>query len=110
MSPPSIRLPLWPQSNHQGQQTDPARRQPADHPVVIAHQANARILTAVEKALGLPAGTVPVNIDRYGNTTAGTIPIALHEARQQGRVRDGDLVCFVGLGSGLNWGASLHRF
>jgi 3-oxoacyl-[acyl-carrier-protein] synthase-3 len=81
-----------------------------DVDLVIMHQANLRINEGVQKRLGLPDDKVFNNIQRYGNTTAGTIPIALHEARQQGRVHDGDLVCFVGLGSGLNWGASLHRF
>ena len=80
-----------------------------DLDLVIMHQANLRINEAVQKRLGLPDEKVFNNIQRYGNTTAATIPIALHEARLEGRVKDGDLVCFVGLGSGLNWGAVLYR-
>ncbi len=80
-----------------------------DVDLVIMHQANLRINEAVQKRLGLPDDKVFNNIQRYGNTTAATIPIALHEARLEGRAKDGDLVCFVGLGSGLNWGAVLYR-
>jgi len=80
-----------------------------DLDMVIMHQANLRINEAVQKRLGLPDEKVFNNIHRYGNTTAATIPIAYHEAMQQGRVKAGDLVCFVGLGSGLNWGAILYQ-
>ncbi len=80
-----------------------------DLDLLIMHQANLRINEGVQKRLGLPDEKVFNNIRNYGNTTAGTIPIAYHEARQQGRVKKGDLVCFVGLGSGLNWGAVLYR-
>jgi 3-oxoacyl-[acyl-carrier-protein] synthase-3 len=73
------------------------------------HQANLRINEAVQKRLGLPDEKVINNIQHYGNTTAGTVPIALHEAMEEGRIRSGDLVCFVALGSGLNWGAMLYR-
>ena len=81
-----------------------------DVALVIMHQANLRINEAVQHRLGLPSDKVFNNIERYGNTTAGTIPIALHEAREAGRVRSGDLLCLVGLGSGLNWGAILYRW
>ena len=80
-----------------------------DVDLVVMHQANLRINEAVQKRLKLPDEKVFNNIQRYANTTAATIPLAFHEARQAGRVKDGDLVCFVGLGSGLNWGAVLHR-
>ncbi len=80
-----------------------------DVDLVIMHQANLRINEAVQKRLGLPDEKVFNNIQRYGNTTAGTIPIAFHEALESGRAKPGDLVCFVGLGSGLNWGAVLCR-
>jgi 3-oxoacyl-[acyl-carrier-protein] synthase-3 len=80
-----------------------------DIDLLIMHQANLRINEGVQKRLGLPDDKVFNNIHRYGNTTAATIPLAYHEARQQGRVKEGDLVCFVGLGSGLNWGAVLYR-
>lgn len=80
-----------------------------DLDLVVMHQANLRINEGVQKRLGLPDEKVFNNIQRYGNTTAATIPIAFHEARKAGRVKEGDLVCFVGLGSGLNWGAALYR-
>jgi len=81
-----------------------------DVALTIFHQANLRINEAVQKRLGLPDDRVFNNIQKYGNTTAATIPIALHEAIAAGRVKRGDLMCFVGLGSGLNWGAVLYRY
>jgi 3-oxoacyl-[acyl-carrier-protein] synthase-3 len=80
-----------------------------DIDLLIAHQANLRINEAVQKALGLSDERVYNNIQRYGNTTAATIPIAYHECRKAGRIKPGDLVCFVGLGSGFHWGAALVR-
>ncbi len=80
-----------------------------DLDLVIMHQANLRINEGVQKRLELPDDKVFNNIQNYGNTTAGTIPIAFHEALEQGRSKPGDLVCVVGLGSGLNWGAILYR-
>jgi len=81
----------------------------SDLDLLVMHQANLRINEACQKRLGLPDEKVFNNIQKYGNTTAATIPLAFHEARQQGRVNKGDLVCFVALGSGLNWGAVLYR-
>jgi 3-oxoacyl-[acyl-carrier-protein] synthase-3 len=80
-----------------------------DIDLLIAHQANLRINEAVQKALGLSDDRVYNNIQRYGNTTAATIPIAFDECRKSGRIRSGQLVCFVGLGSGFHWGAALMR-
>ena len=80
-----------------------------DIDLLIAHQANLRISEGVQKALGLPGGRVYNNIQKYGNATAATIPIALDECRKSGRIRAGQLVCFVGLGSGFHWGAALMR-
>jgi 3-oxoacyl-[acyl-carrier-protein] synthase-3 len=82
---------------------------PDDVDLLVMHQANLRINEAVQKRLGLADEKVFNNIERYGNTTAATIPMAFHEARKAGRVRPGDLVCFVALGSGVNWGAVLYR-
>jgi 3-oxoacyl-[acyl-carrier-protein] synthase-3 len=76
----------------------------------IPHQANLRINQMFQKAMGLPEGRVFNNIQRYGNTTAATIPLALDEAIEAGLVGRGSTVCFLGLGSGLTWGASLYRF
>jgi 3-oxoacyl-[acyl-carrier-protein] synthase III len=80
-----------------------------DLDVVIVHQANLRIIEGVAKQLGLPPEKVPHNIERYGNTTAGTLPILYHECVADGRIQPGMLVCFTALGSGLHWGAALYR-
>jgi 3-oxoacyl-[acyl-carrier-protein] synthase-3 len=80
-----------------------------DIDLLIAHQANLRINEAVQKALGLPDDRVYNNIQRYGNTTAATIPIAYDECRKAGRIKKGDLICFAGLGAGFHWGAALMR-
>ncbi len=81
-----------------------------DLSLVIPHQANLRITQAVGTALKLPEGKVYSNIERYGNTTAASIPIALDECLEQGRVREGDLVCLAAFGSGFTWGATLIRW
>src|ERR1051325_2837486 len=83
-----------------------AGMQVEDIDVLIIHQANLRIVEGVAKQLGLPAEKVPHNIERYGNTTAGTLPILYHECVAEGRIRPGMLVCFTALGSGLHWGAA----
>ena len=80
-----------------------------DIDLLIPHQANLRISEAVQKALKLPDDRVYNNIQKYGNTTAATIPIAYDECKKSGRVKQGDLVCFVGLGAGFHWGAALMR-
>lgn len=80
-----------------------------DISLLIPHQANLRISEGVQKALKLPDDRVYNNIQRYGNTTAATIPIAYDECRKSGRIKKGDLVCFVGLGAGYHWGATLMR-
>lgn len=81
-----------------------------DLDMVVPHQANLRISQAVQKSLGLPDDRVYNNIQRYGNTTAASIPIALHEAVEEGRVEDGDLVCLTAFGSGFTWGGALLRW
>jgi 3-oxoacyl-[acyl-carrier-protein] synthase-3 len=83
--------------------------EPSDIDMLLIHQANLRIIEGVAKQLGLPADKVPHNIERYGNTTAGTLPILFHECVQDGRIKPGMLVCFTALGSGLHWGAALYR-
>jgi 3-oxoacyl-[acyl-carrier-protein] synthase-3 len=75
--------------------------------LLLMHQANLRINEAVQKVLGLPDERVFNNIHRYGNTTAATLPMAYHEARQEGRIGPGSLVGFTALGAGLHWGAGL---
>jgi len=81
-----------------------------DIALVIPHQANIRIINAVAERLGLDSGKVFVNIDRYGNTSAASVPIALDEALEAGRIRDDDLVLLNACGGGLTWGASLLRW
>jgi 3-oxoacyl-[acyl-carrier-protein] synthase-3 len=75
----------------------------------IAHQANARINNAVRQALRIPPEKIPSNIARYGNTSAATIGILTDELRRDGTIGKGDLLCFLALGAGLNWGAALMR-
>ncbi len=75
----------------------------------LAHQANDRINQAVKEALKLPDHKVPSNIARYGNTSGATIPILVDELLRSGELKRGQLVCFLALGAGLNWGAALMR-
>lgn len=82
---------------------------PEDIDLFIPHQANLRISQFVQRKLRLPDDKVWNNIQRYGNTTAATIPIALGEAWEAGKVKDGDLLCFAAFGSGFTWGATLIR-
>ncbi len=77
---------------------------------VIPHQANERIITAVADRLELPADRCIVNIDRYGNTSAASIPIALDETVRCGKIRKGDLLLFTAFGGGFTWGAGLVRW
>lgn len=89
---------------------DRAGLSPQDVNLLIPHQANIRIIDAVAKRLGLPEEKVFVNIADYGNTTAGTIPIALCEALEQGRINKGDVVVIDAFGAGLTWGAMVFRW
>jgi 3-oxoacyl-[acyl-carrier-protein] synthase-3 len=79
----------------------------ADIDLLIPHQANLRIIEAAAAKLGIPLDKVLVNVDRLGNTSAASLPLALDEAVRAGRLRSGDLVCTVAFGAGLSWGASL---
>lgn len=82
---------------------------PNDLTVVVPHQSNARILESVRDRVGLSEDKLYINIDRYGNTSAASVPICLHELSEAGRINDGDLVLFVGLGGGTTWSSSLWR-
>ena len=83
----------------------------SDIDLVVPHQANKRINQAYGQFLKLPEDKIYHNIQKYGNTTAASIPLALHEAMEEGRVgKSGDVVLFVGLGAGLTWGASVYVF
>ncbi|MDX1816055.1 MAG: 3-oxoacyl-[acyl-carrier-protein] synthase III C-terminal domain-containing protein, partial [Thermodesulfobacteriota bacterium] len=81
----------------------------SDVALFVPHQANMRIINAVGKRLGVSEEKVFVNLERYGNTSAASIPIALTEAREQGRFAKGDLVLLTSFGGGLTWGAALLR-
>ncbi|MBI3684356.1 MAG: ketoacyl-ACP synthase III [Acidobacteria bacterium] len=81
-----------------------------DVAVLIPHQANRRIITAAAERLGLPCDRVLINIDRFGNTTAATIPLATQDAITQGKLKKGDLVLFAAVGAGFTVGANLWRW
>ncbi|HZU11388.1 MAG TPA: beta-ketoacyl-ACP synthase III [Chloroflexota bacterium] len=76
-----------------------------DIDIFIPHQANTRIIDSAVRRVGIPEDRVFINIDRYGNTSSASIPIALYEARQQGKLKRGDTVVMVGFGAGLTWAA-----
>jgi 3-oxoacyl-[acyl-carrier-protein] synthase-3 len=80
---------------------------PQELALVVPHQANVRIVEAVAKRLGVPMEKFALNLDRYGNTSSASIPLALEEASTAGRLSPGDRVLLVGFGSGLTWGASV---
>ena len=82
----------------------------ADIDMLIPHQANARIIDAAARTLDLPRDKVWMNLDRYGNTSAASIPIALHEAEAAGRLREGDNLVLVAFGGGLSWAAGVVRW
>lgn len=81
-----------------------------DLKLVIPHQANQRIIEASTRSLGLPPEAVFSNLERYGNTSAASVPIALCEAAEDGRIKQGDVVVCVGFGAGLTWGAAAVRW
>ena len=89
---------------------DGAKLTGADVDLMIPHQANIRIIEATAKHASIPMDKVYVNVDRYGNTSAASIPIALDEAIQTGRVRDGSIVLLVAFGAGFTWGSMVVRF
>ena len=82
----------------------------SDVALFVPHQANRRIIMAAADRLGLKEDRVIINIDEFGNTTAGTIPLALESARQQGRLKKGDLVLIAAVGAGFTVGATLLRW
>jgi 3-oxoacyl-[acyl-carrier-protein] synthase-3 len=75
--------------------------------VYVPHQANKRIIDHASRKLGIPEEKVVVNVDRYGNTSSGSIPLALADAAADGRLREGELVLMTGMGAGLTWGSAL---
>ena len=81
-----------------------------DIALVVPHQANLRIIKATQERLGVPDEKMMINIDKYGNTTAGTLPLGLRDAVQQGRLKKGDLVLLIAVGAGYTTGAVLIRW
>ncbi len=80
---------------------------PQDVDLLIPHQANLRIMDAVAQRLGIEKEKVVVNVDRYGNTSTATIPVALAEVNREGRLKKGDVVLMVSFGGGFTWGGAL---
>jgi 3-oxoacyl-[acyl-carrier-protein] synthase-3 len=87
-----------------------ADRKPGDVNLYVPHQANIRIINAAIDVLHIPRNRVFNNLDRYGNTSAGSVPLALDEALGEGRLKSGDLTVLSGFGAGLAWGTALMRW
>jgi 3-oxoacyl-[acyl-carrier-protein] synthase-3 len=85
-------------------------RSVADVDVYVPHQANVRIIDHATKKLGIPSERVVINVDRYGNTSSGSIPLALADARADGRLSQGEVVLMTGMGAGLTWGSAVMRW
>jgi 3-oxoacyl-[acyl-carrier-protein] synthase-3 len=81
-----------------------------DLDLLIPHQANIRIIEATAKHASIPMDKVYVNVDRYGNTSAASVPIALDEAIETGRIKEGSTVLLVAFGAGFTWGSMVVRF
>lgn len=81
-----------------------------DVKLIIPHQMNARIIESAAKHLGIPLEKIFINLDMYGNTSAATIPMALDQAKREGKIQKGDLVCLVAFGGGMTWASSLIRW
>jgi len=89
---------------------DHARLELSDIDLFVLHQANMRIIDAAADYLGIDRQKLVVNIERYGNTSGGSVPLALDEACRQGRVRGGDKILMSGYGAGLSWGTAIFRW
>ncbi len=87
-----------------------AKLSTADVHLYVAHQANIRIINAAIDVLHIPRSKVFNNLEKYGNTSAGSIPLALDEAAAEGRFKEGDLVVLSGFGAGLAWGTAVMRW
>jgi 3-oxoacyl-[acyl-carrier-protein] synthase III len=93
-----------------GAALDKAGVEASEIDLFVPHQANVRIIEAVGSRLGIPMERTVVNIDRYGNTSAASIPLALVEAAESGRLEDGDLVLLAGFGAGMTWASAVIRW
>ena len=85
-------------------------RKAEDLTLLVPHQANLRIVEATAQRLGVPMEKVFVNLDKYGNTSSASIPLALDEARRTGRIKTGDLVALVTFGGGFTWAAAVMEW
>jgi 3-oxoacyl-[acyl-carrier-protein] synthase III len=82
---------------------------PDDIKVMIPHQSNLRIIEAMRERMGLPHEKIALNITKYGNTSAASIPMALDEARRSGRLQPGDAILMLAVGAGITWGSMIMR-
>jgi 3-oxoacyl-[acyl-carrier-protein] synthase-3 len=82
----------------------------ADIDLIVAHQANLRIVEGVAQRMDVSMDRFHINIQKYGNTSSASIPIALHEAIQEGKVKPKDTLLFCALGAGLSWGSAIVRY
>jgi 3-oxoacyl-[acyl-carrier-protein] synthase-3 len=89
---------------------DQAGLDASDIGLLVPHQANLRIIAATAQEAGVPMEKVMVNVDFYGNTSAGSIPLALVQAQTEGRLKHGDIVLLVSFGAGFTWGAMVIRW
>jgi 3-oxoacyl-[acyl-carrier-protein] synthase-3 len=78
--------------------------------LMVSHQANSRIIQAIAKRLNLPPEKVFMNIEKYGNTSSASVPIALDEAYRQKKIKNGDLILLDAFGAGVTWGSALIRW
>ena len=81
-----------------------------DIDIVIPHQANIRIIKGLGERLGIPSEQIYVTVHKYGNTSASSIPMAIYDAMQENKIKEGTIGLFTSFGSGLTWGASIVRF
>ena len=89
---------------------DLAKLSADDIDLFLCHQSNLRMLESAREKFGIPEEKMPINIDRLGNCSGGSVPVLLHESRQAGKCNDGDLILFLAFGGGLTWSSSLWRF
>lgn len=102
-----FKIAVTSMGNASVQAIEKAGIKPEDIDMFIAHQANYRIMDAVRKRLKMPTEKVFMNISKYGNTSSASVPIALDEALEQGKIKKGDLILFSVFGAGFTWGASV---
>jgi 3-oxoacyl-[acyl-carrier-protein] synthase-3 len=102
-------VPRMPQAIIEGMKAK-AIKSSGEIDMLIPHQANLRINQMVANMIGLPPEKTHNNIQKYGNTTAASIPICMHEAIELGKIKPGNLVCLVAFGAGLTWGSAFLRY